>query len=214
VVSTEQLFTGPAREEKGLSKDDVFSLLSNRRRRLALHYLRRSSGSASVRELSRQIAAWENGVEADELTYKQRKRVYTSLHQTHLPKLDDSAVVAYDRDRGTVTVTDLATELDPYLDRTVSAGGDESWPVYYLGLSGLAAVVVACAWVGLYPFSVLPGLAYAGLLTVALGVSASLHSYHSRDHRDPDDPPPGAARPTVSRFGNGDQPVSAESEDD
>jgi DNA-binding transcriptional ArsR family regulator len=214
VVSTEQLFAGSTTEDTGLSKDDVFSLLSNRRRRLTLHYLRRSSGTASVRDLSKQIAAWENGVGVDDLNYKQRKRVYTSLHQTHLPKLDDSGVVEYDRDRGTVTMTDLATELDPYLDRTVSAGGDESWPVYYLGLAGLAAVVVACAWAGLFPFSLVPDIAYAALLTLALAVSASLHTYHIRDRSEYDDPPPCASRPTATRFGDGDQTVSAETEDD
>lgn len=162
-----------------LSKDDIYSMLSNRRRRLVLDYLRETEETVSVRDLSRAVAAMENGIDREELTYKQRKRVYTSLHQTHLPKLDDVGVVVYDRDRGTISLTPLADELDSFLDGTTDRRVS-SWSVYYLGLSGLSMLVVALAWSGLFPFSLVPDIGYAFLVAVGFAASSSLQVYAER----------------------------------
>lgn len=198
VLDTERLITYADRRQR-LTKDDVFSMLSNRRRRLVLHHLHRQSGAASVRGLSKQVAAWENGVSLDELTYKQRKRVYTSLHQTHLPKLDDIGVVVYDRDRGSVELTDKAIELEPYLH--IQSEPTETWSVYYLALAGLSALVVSFAWIGLFPFPMLPDIVYAALITVIFAVSATVHTYQIRSATvDPDTAPPDSARPSPNRL--------------
>ncbi|MFC6824814.1 hypothetical protein ACFQEV_07375 [Halopelagius fulvigenes] len=182
-------------DDDSLTKDDIFSMLSNRRRRLVLHHLHRQSGTASVRELSQQVAAWENGVSTDELKYKQRKRVYTSLHQTHLPKLDDIGVVVYDRDRGTVELTERAGQLEPYLN--IQSEPTESWSVYYLALAGLSALIVFFAWVGFFPFPMLPDIVYAGVVTVVFAASAAVHTYQVRSATvDPDSAPPDSARPS------------------
>ncbi|RDI72888.1 DUF7344 domain-containing protein [Halopelagius longus] len=209
MLETERLFTHVAGDER-LTKDDIFSMLSNRRRRLVLHHLHRQSGTASVRELSQQVAAWENGVPTEELTYKQRKRVYTSLHQTHLPKLDDTGVVVYDRDRGTVELTERASQLEPYLH--IQSEPTESWSVYYLALAGLSALVVTFAWAGLFPFPMLPDIVYAALVTLVFAASAAVHTYQVRAATvDPDSAPPDSARPnpnpldeTVTDGGEGD----------
>jgi DNA-binding transcriptional ArsR family regulator len=142
-----------------LSKDTVFSILSNRRRRHVLRYLRHNRGSASLRDLAERIATWENDVPVDDLTYKQRKRVYSSLHQTHLPKLDEAGVVDYDRSEGTVTMADRAADLDAYLRSTDDR--DISWPVRYLGLSAAALLLLPAAWL-----NVVPGLVAAGVIVV------------------------------------------------
>lgn len=194
VLETERLFTQAGGDER-LTKDDIFSMLSNRRRRLVLHHLHRQSGAASVRELSRQVAAWENGVPTDELTYKQRKRVYTSLHQTHLPKLDDVGVVVYDRDGGSVELAERASQLEPYLH--IQSEPTESWSVYYLALAGLSALVVALAWAELFPFPLLPDIVYAALVTVVFAASAAVHTYQVRAATvDSDAAPPDSARPS------------------
>ena len=91
-------------------------MLSNQRRRYVLYYLNHRPGPVSLRDLAEQIAAWENDCTIDDLEYKQRKRVYTSLHQTHLPKLDEMGIVNYDRDAGTITLADRASDLDAYLE--------------------------------------------------------------------------------------------------
>ncbi|MGM0591481.1 MAG: DUF7344 domain-containing protein [Halobacteriota archaeon] len=167
--------------ETPLSQDTIFSILSNERRRLVIHYLKRHRESVRLRDLSTQVAAWENGVDVAELTYKQRKRVYTSLHQTHLPKLYAAGIVDYDRDRGTVRLTDRAADLDLYLE--VVSAENVAWSDYYLGLSAVAAILVITAWVGVYPFSLLDDLTYALFITLALAISAALHTLHTRRKR-------------------------------
>lgn len=164
--------------ESELSKDTIFSMLSNQRRRHVLHYLKRNAGPATIRELAEQIAAWENGIEIQELSYKQRKRVYTSLHQTHLPKLDDCGIVEYNRDRGVVTLTDRVSELNVYLE--VVPKNDIPWSDYYLGLAGVALALVTVAWLDIAPFTLLPDIVYAALVTVVLGISAGFHAVNSR----------------------------------
>jgi len=156
-------------------------MLSNQRRRYVLYHLHRTRETVSLRDLAEQIAAWENDVPISELNYKQRKRVYTSLHQTHLPKLDEADIVDYDRDRGTVTLADRAAELDGYLE--VVGEHDLPWCDFYLGLSAVALLALLAAWLNLFPFSLLPDLALAGVIVVLFVVAAGANSYLSRRNR-------------------------------
>ena len=127
--------------------DQVYSILRNRRRRLVLSQLERADGSLKIGDLAEQIAAIENDKPISAVRSKERKRVYISLYQSHLPKLDETGVVDYDADRGVV-------ERGPYF-RTVLETLDSPkpdrhpWPVYYLGaivalglLFGLGSSVV------------------------------------------------------------------------
>jgi DNA-binding transcriptional ArsR family regulator len=181
----------PRRRERsqpeGLSKDTIFSMLSNQRRRYVLYHLHRTSGTVPLRDLAEQIAAWENDVPIPELNYKQRKRVYTSLHQTHLPKLDEAGIVAYDRDRGTIRLADRAAELDGYLE--VVGGRDLPWCDFYLGLSALALLVLLTGWLNLFPAALLPDLALAGLIVALFAGVAGAESYVARRNRIGSGPP-------------------------
>jgi len=171
-----------------LSKDTIFSMLSNQRRRHVLYYLDREPGPVSLRDLAERIAAWENDVDVSDLEYKQRKRVYTSLHQTHLPKLDDAGIVAYDRDAGTITLADRAHDLDIYLE--LVGEHDVPWCDFYLGLSVIVSLFVAAAWLDVFPFSALPDLALAGTVTLLFGVFAAVHAHLARrNHIGGDDAP-------------------------
>ena len=172
-------------EESGgdgtLSKDLVFTMLSNGRRRHVIHYLKQRGERVTLRELSRQVAAWENGVETDDLDYKQRKRVYTSLHQTHLPKLNDAGIVDYDRDRGTVALDEAARELEVYME--IVPEKELPWSVYYLGLSGIAASLVFASGIGAWPFVLLPDVAWGIAITAMFTVSSIAHTYYARGQR-------------------------------
>lgn len=53
----------------------------------------------SVRQLAREIVSIENDVSVEHATGEQYHNVYTSLIQTHLPKLDDIGAVQYNADR-------------------------------------------------------------------------------------------------------------------
>jgi len=160
-------------EESPLSRDTVFSVLSSRRRRLALYYLWRVEGEVSIQDVATQIAVWENDVAEPELTYKQRKRVYTSLHQTHFPKLEDAGVIEYDRNHGNVVLTDRAEQLDRYLG--VVDAPYPRWSLVYLGVAMTSLAVVGLAWAGVSPFAQVPDLAYGWALAACLLVCSTIN---------------------------------------
>jgi len=155
-------------------------MLSNQRRRYVLYYLNHHPGTVSLRDLAERIAAWENDIDVDDLEYKQRKRVYTSLHQTHLPKLDEVGIVDYDREEGTIALADRATDLDVYLE--LVGEHDVPWCDFYLGLSIVASLFILAAWLDVYPFAALPDLALAGGVVVLFAVFAGIHSHRARQN--------------------------------
>lgn len=99
-------------------KDQLWFVLSNYRRRFAIEYLLDHRRDVSLRELAEALAAWENGVDEDGTTGAQRKRAYVALRQTHLPKLDELSVVAFDPGRGVVRPGDRLDEIQSLLDDT------------------------------------------------------------------------------------------------
>jgi len=162
-----------SKSEQGLSEqtDQVFEILSNLRRRQVLRYLRihRNESPILLRALAEQIAAWENDESIASVTYKQRKRVYTSLYQSHLPRLHKYGFVEYDANRGTIELTPEGEELDIYLGIVPNEGG--SWNEIYLGLSAVAITAVISLW-----FSAIP-LVYSWhtlVLLLALFVGATV----------------------------------------
>lgn len=160
-MSSDAETTGP------MSPDLVFDILSNTRRRMVLYYLRQHGGSASVKELAEQIAALENEVDTEDLGRQQRKRVYVSLYQTHIPKLRDAGIIEYDDSEGTVWLTNRATEFDSYLTTTES---NEPWRRYYLALALAGGVLLFSSSIGV---PILAAIPIAGLgVGLALGFSA------------------------------------------
>ncbi|WP_178916445.1 hypothetical protein [Natronomonas gomsonensis] len=176
-------------ESESLSTEAVFETLSSQRRRYTLHYLKQRQEPVTVRDLSEQVAAWENGIDRESVTPKLRKRVYTALHQTHLPKMSQLEVIEYDSDRGVVGMTPHVSQLDIYLD--IVPSDDLPWSQFYLGLGAVFTALVTVAVLGIRPFDSVPGFGYA--LCIALTVS-SIGAYHTvRDRR--------------SRLGGNDDPV-------
>lgn len=170
---------GESESESTLSQEDVFSTLSNRRRRYVLRHLLQNGEPVGLRDLSARLAAWENGVSLSEVTYKQRVRVYTALRQSHLPKLAETGIVRYDDERGVVEPTPEMSELEVYLD--IVPHDEISWSRYYLGLGGLNAALLLGAYLGLFPLSLLSGFAWAVFVVVLFLASALAHvRYESR----------------------------------
>lgn len=174
-----------------LSQDLVFEVLKSPRRRYALYYLRQQNKPVNLSEITEQVAAWENRTTTDALESEQRKRVYISLYQTHLPKLADAGVVEYDRNRGVVKLSDSARELDDYLgDR-----GNHSipWDKYYLGLSAGSVLLLMTVWMNVYPLSVLTELTSTLIIIAAFAISALTQHFHTY-HRNSGDVPPELGR--------------------
>jgi len=167
-------------EGGGASRAEVFDLLSNRRRRHALHYLRQEDRPVGLYELSEQLSAWENGVSRDAVTHKQRKRVYTALKQTHLPRMDEAGVVEFDVGQSVVEPGNL-DDVQVYLD--VVPEGHVRRSEFYLALGAVGAALLVVAWLGYPPFDLLPPVAWAfGVVAVVL-VAAAFDLYRDRARR-------------------------------
>jgi len=164
----------------GLSgKDELFSILSNHRRRYTIQFCKQEDGAATLSDLAEQVAAWEEEKTVSELTSAERKRVYTSLQQTHLPTLADAGMIRYEDHE--IELTDAADELDVYMD--VVPGDSVPWGVYYLGLSVVGVLILGGVYIDVLPTDPVTPLGW-GLLVVALfGCSALVHTYTSNKYR-------------------------------
>ncbi|WP_353634760.1 hypothetical protein ABSL23_03755 [Halobacterium sp. NMX12-1] len=171
------------------TEDELFDVLANRRRRYAVHALDDADGATEIGDVAEQVAAWEYGVDVEQVSYEERKRVYTALQQSHFPMMDDAGVVDFDKNRGTVEPTESLDDVEVYMD--VVQGHEIPWSVYYLGVSGVAASLMAAVWTGTWPFAALPDLAWGVAVTAMFGVSAVAHTYYARGQRigASDEPP-------------------------
>ena len=186
---------GEAMEEppEVLSEDELFDLLANQRRRHILHSLMQEEAPLEIGTLSQEIAAWEDGLEYEQVSSTDRKRVYTALQQSHLPKMDRAGVIEFDSNRGTIEPTPALENVEIYMD--VVRGTDVPWSQYYVGLTGISAVVVGAITAGLGPLAAVPTVTAAVFVLVAFGVSAIAHALYSRRNRlGIDGPPPAVER--------------------
>lgn len=79
----------------GLTTSERHELLASERRRVTLEVLADRAAPVDLREIAREVAAREVGVDGSE---EATKRVALTLHHTHLPKMADLGVLEYDPD--------------------------------------------------------------------------------------------------------------------
>jgi DNA-binding transcriptional ArsR family regulator len=160
-----------------LSKDEIFYLLKNRRRRDIVRYLTDNEGTATLSELAEHIAAWENDIDVQALDSGQRKRVYVALYQTHLPKLAENGIVDYERNRGNVELTENADHLRTYLDDDEAE--TDPWSKRYAALSLAGAFSALLLTVGGISLGI-SMTQFTVLLTAAFLVASLAHTYEAR----------------------------------
>ena len=179
-ASKSQTVSGGTRSQGEQSrKGKIFHLLSNQRRRYTIHYCKREDEPVTLGDLAEHVAAWERDKEVEELTSAERKRVYTSLQQSHLPTLERANIIEFD-DR-TIELTDEAAELEVYLD--IVPGDSIPWGVYYLGLTVIGSVVMGGLWLEVIPTEAVPELGWATLVFALFAVSAVVHVVQNRRMR-------------------------------
>jgi hypothetical protein len=110
-------------DEPELSQDVIFDVLSSSRRRYVLYYLSQHEEPVELPSLAEEVAAWETESTVEELSSQERKRVYVSLYQTHIPKLQEVGLVDYDQDSGQVSLTDESDQIQGFLREPASARG-------------------------------------------------------------------------------------------
>jgi hypothetical protein len=166
------------RGESGLAETEIHDVLRNDRRRLAIDCLREAeNGRLSVRELAEQVATLETG--QDPAPRDKRQSVYVSLHQTHLPKLDQLEIVSYESDAKIVELEERVREVEVYMEIVPRYG--LSWGEYYFSVGMLGMLTTIAVLLGV------PGIAAAGITAVATGffvvlmVSATYQVYSQQD---------------------------------
>lgn len=164
-----------AKEQSRESKNTMFTVLSNHRRRYVLYACNQADGETTLSDVAEQVAAWEYNKPMTKITSAERKRVYTSIQQHHLSKLEDAGLIEVEGDR--ISTTDKARNLDVYLD--VVPEKNIPWALYYVGLAGVGAFTIAIAELGLLPDAVSVTIV-AAIFVAAVGVSGAIHYRESQ----------------------------------
>lgn len=101
--------------------NEIFTLLSNQRRRFVLYYLTFESDEVDSNDLAERIAVVEaNNTSAvsDEFV----RSVKVSLSHIHLPKLADAGFITCNRTQGTIEREEV-DDLTPFLEKTALLDG-------------------------------------------------------------------------------------------
>jgi DNA-binding transcriptional ArsR family regulator len=176
------------RSRESIDTEEVFGTLSNQRRRFVVHALGQE-GSMEIGELARRVAGWEYRKNPETVTSAERRRVYNSLQQVHLPKMDDRGLVEYDSQSGKVRATGELSDLGLYLE--VVPADDISWSTYYLLLGVFGVLFATVTASGLPVFGAVPDVVGALTTGVLLVCSAAVHTYATRGCRlGVEGPPP------------------------
>ncbi|OIB57185.1 DUF7344 domain-containing protein [Natrialba sp. SSL1] len=152
--------------EDEFTQAELFDVFSNARRRRTVQFLKRQGSSCDLAPLVEQVAAWENDTDPDDVTRTQRRRVYISLYQTHLPMLEDHGIVDWDPDSHTITLLPNDDLFEPYLDRQL--GTQRPWHRFYAAVATVGLVAFALAALAVGPVTT------AAAPIVALAVCAAI----------------------------------------
>jgi hypothetical protein len=167
---------GSASTKGALEEGEIHDVLRNGRRRLAIRSLR-EEGDMNVRELSEEVAARETG--EDPPPRDKRQSVYVSLHQTHLPKLDELGIVDYDNDSKRVALRDRVREIEVYMEVVPQYG--LSWGEFYFGLGLLGLLTTIAVLVGVPGISEVGMTVVSGVFFVGLMAASAYHVYSQQD---------------------------------
>lgn len=108
--SISNLESGRAASE-GLSRDALYGILSDRRRRDVLYHLNESEERVELADLAKAVAVRETGSEEGSVSVTDLRRVHVSLYHVHVPKLATANAVAFDRSERTVALTETGREV-------------------------------------------------------------------------------------------------------
>lgn len=164
-----------------VNEDDLYDILANRRRRYVLHILKQSNSKTDIGTVAEQVAAWENNTTVQQITGAERKRVYTALLQSHLPKMDRIGIVEFDKNRGTIKPLAPLEDVEVFME--VVRGREIPWSEYYLGLSAVNVALLVAVWTDMFVFADLSGFALAGTVVAIYLLSSVAHYYYSRRTR-------------------------------
>jgi hypothetical protein len=174
--SNQLAVTASRAQGAALSESDIHDVLRNDRRRMVLERLGEADGPVTTRALSEAIAARETGEQPPPRNVRQS--VYISLQQTHLPKLAELDIVAYDEHSKEVRPADNARDVGVYMEVVPKYG--LSWSEYYAGLGVLGLLLVTATTVGVPGLSSVSASGWAVLVFALVAASATYQTATQR----------------------------------
>ena len=157
--------------KRHLPEHEIHDVLRNKRRTRTLQYLRENDETVTLRELSEALASIETGESPPPRS--NRESVYNSLHQTHLPKLDDLGIVQYEQDRKIVHLLNDAEQVEVYMEVVPNRG--VTYATYYFIIGVIALVVISLSSLGLPLFATLSVPVWVGGFFALYVVSGLFH---------------------------------------
>jgi len=165
-----------AEDSDAFTKDDVFHLLQNERRRRVIAYLHEHDDGDGVdmRDAVESIAAREHDTTVQALRSKERQRVYIALYQSHLPKLDEAGFIDYDKRLGWIERTEASPIVERYVVGPEEATEDALDPQRYASV----ATVFGALLLGVGLLGVVPALTSAFVSVVIFALLCSTALWH------------------------------------
>lgn len=160
-----------------LSKSDIHDVLRNSRRRRIMERLETAGRTVTVRELAEHIAETESNQSPPPKNIRQS--AYVSLHQTHLPKLDDLGIVDYDSTRKEICLTKRATDVQAYMD--IGRENRHDWSQFYFGVGALALLTSVGHAIGIPVLTEVSERGVANFYFLVFTLFASYHLWSQRN---------------------------------
>lgn len=136
--------TPPTHGNGFLDTEALFDVLSNPRRRAVVETVDMADKSVSMSELVDEVAKREYDTTINNISSTERNRVYTSIYQTHLPRLDEADVINYNEDTKEITASDHTSMAQMFLEAAtqpdiLSDSAEARWNRYFAISSGASA---------------------------------------------------------------------------
>jgi hypothetical protein len=169
----------PSITEPHASIDEIFDIVSNCRRRYVVYFLKNTRQPTELGTLATQIAAWETDQSMVEVTRAERKRVYTSLQQVHLPKMNDAGLIRFEKPSSIIEPTSLLATIE--LEPTPAEEDSRPWHQYYLSALFGSTIVVSTSVAGVWPARLLSTRVWFLTTIGILFILAGVHTYANAD---------------------------------
>ena len=146
IAENRRRYPEPAAE---LDRDGIFDILSNFRRRKAIEFLLESDEPIALTDLVDLLTNVEADRHDGPSTDKLRASVYSSMVQSHLPKMVDYGVIHFDDSDQSVRMAPAGERLQAYLNPNQSPS--HRWSLLLLLVSIIVTGLAIGHWMGL-PF--------------------------------------------------------------
>ncbi|UHQ97924.1 hypothetical protein HYG81_18865 [Natrinema zhouii] len=101
--------------ESPITFDIVLDLCGDEHRRIILAVLAEEQRSLTVNDLRSTILTYNHHMPVTEASGEVLTEIQSSLHETHIPKLESAGVLEYDSERQIVEPTEQFDQLQPHL---------------------------------------------------------------------------------------------------